>query len=751
MTVNTRASDGSTFGAALQYWRTIRGFPSLRKFAPTVHVSYTQLHRIERGEKRASRDFVTRCEEVLQTGGKLIDAWQREGGRARPRELPLAPALLVGRDHHLAELDAAFARRAVDSPLLLVIDGPAGVGKTALALKWAHRVADKFPDGQLYADLRAFSTVGQPEDPARVLSWFCTSLGATGIPESLESRAALFRTLTSGVRILIVLDNADDAEQVTPLLPGSATCTVIITSRRILPGLTIAHDGHRTSVGPLSESDSIELVAKIIGPERAAAEPSAAAELTRLCGHLPLALRIVADLADSHRQRPLADLVQDLSDDDERLDRLETDDRTAPRTVFSRTYRVLPDSAARVFRLLGLYRGPLIASAVAALAGITIREARTAMRHLASVHLLDTTSPDSSPDTARLHDLLHTYAHELLVATETPAERHTAANRLTLWYLHAIRAAGDVIAPRCTAPLDLPPLSDDVTPPTFTTIQTALAWCDHERTNLPTITRMAAQHGPPGTAWRIAVALWPYLVIRRPWDTWRDTHLIAIDATETEHDDHGEAWVRTQWAFALRRQGLLDEAQRHYDRLQPLHERAGNQYGAIHGLVGAAQLALDRSQHDTAQALATQAEHRFIELGDPQGQTRALDVSARVHAAQGKTTEGLKLLHHALNLVEGIDSPIVRGPLLTAIADIHILRNDLPAALDALDLATQTHQLINDHLTEADLRQRAGDIHHQLHRREEATSQWNRARDIYTMLGDHQTAAAMHDKIQQQF
>lgn len=748
MMASTRVSDGSTFGAALQYWRETRGFPSLRRFAPRVHVSYTTLHRIERGETRASRDFVSRCEQVLQTGGKLIDAWQREAGRARPRELPLAPALLIGRDSHLAELDAAFARRAVDSPPLLVIDGPAGVGKTALALKWAHRVADKFPDGQLYADLRAFSAASQPEDPARVLSWFCTSLGATGIPESLESRAALFRTLTSGVRILIVLDNADDAEQVTPLLPGSASCTVIITSRRSLPGLTISHDGHRISVGPLAETDSIELVTTIIGSERAEAEPSAAAELTRLCGHLPLALRVVADLADSHRQRPLADLVQDLND--ELLDRLETDDRTAPRTVFSRTYRVLPESAARVFRLLGLYRGPLIASAVAALAGITIREARTAMRHLASVHLLDTTSPDSSPDIARLHDLLHTYAHELLTATETPAERHAAARRLTLWYLHAIRAAGDVIAPRCTAPLELPPLPDDVTPPTFDTIHTALAWCDHERTNLPTITRMAAQHGPPGTAWRIAVALWPYLMIRRPWDTWRDTHLTAIDATETEHDDHGEAWVRTQWAFALRRQGLLDEAQRHYDHIQQLHQRTGNQYGAIHGLVGAARLALDRSQHDTAQTLATQAEQRFIELGDPQGQARALDVSARVHAAQGKATEGLKILHHALNLVEDIDSPIVRGPLLTAIADINIIRNDLPAALDALDRAAQEHQLIDDHLTEAELRQRAGDIHHQLHRSQDAASQWNRARDIYTMLGDHQTAATLHEKIQQQ-
>lgn len=750
MMASTRASDGSTFGSALQYWREIRGFPSLRKFAPTVHVSYTQLHRIERGDTRASRDFVTRCEQVLQTGGKLIDAWQRESGRARPRELPLAPALLVGRTRHLAELDGAFARRAVDSPPLLVIDGPAGVGKTALALKWAHRVADKFPDGQLYADLRAFSTADQPEDPARVLSWFCTSLGATGIPESLESRAALFRTLTAGARILIVLDNADDAEQVSPLLPGSASCTVIITSRRILPGLTIAHDGHRISVGPLAEADSIELVTTIIGPERADAEPSAAAELTRLCGHLPLALRVVADLADSHRQRPLADLVQDLSDDDERLDRLDTDDRTAPRTVFSRTYRVLPDSAARVFRLLSLYRGSLTASAVAALAGIPIRDARTAMRYLASVHLLDTTSHDSSPDTARLHDLLHTYAHELLAAIETPAERHAAAHRLTLWYLHAIRAAGDVIAPRCTAPLDLPSLPDEVLPLKFATIQAALAWCDRERINLPTITRMAAQYGPPGTAWRIAVALWPYLVIRRPWDTWRDTHLIAIDATETEHDDHGEAWVRAQWAFALQRQGLLDEAQRHYDHIQSLHERAGNQYGSIHGLVGAARLALDRSEHDIAQALATQAERKFVELGDLQGQARVLEVSARVHAAQGKIIGGLELLHHALNLVEPVGSPIVRGPLLTAMADINILGDDLPAALDALDRAAQEYQLIEDYLTEADLRQRAGDIHHQLHRREEATSQWNRARNIYTMLGDHQTAAALHEKIQRQ-
>lgn len=712
-----------------------------------VNVSYSQLHRIEHGHQ-VTRDFVTQCEQVLHTGGKLIDAWYRERGQARPRELPLAPALLVGRDRHLKELDAALANRALDSPPLLVVDGPAGVGKTALALNWAHRVAPKFPDGQLYADLRAFSTEGQPEDPARVLSWFCAALGATGIPESVESRAALFRTLTSGARILIVLDNADDTEQVTPLLPGSATCTIVVTSRRILPGLTVA--GRRISLGPLTEPDSIDLVANIIGADRVKAEPSAAAELTRLCGHLPLALRVAADLADLHPHRPLAALVQDLSHEDELLDRLDTDDRTAPRTVFSRTYRVLPDSAGRVFRLLGLHRGPLTTPAVAALAGITIREVRTAMRHLAGVHLLDTISPDSSPDTARLHDLLHTYAQELLAKNETPAERHTAARRLTLWYLHAIRAAGDVISPRCTAPLDLPPLPDDVTPLTFTTIHAALAWCDHERGNLAAITQMAAHHGPPGTAWKIAVALWPYLLIRRPWDTWRDTHRIAIDAAKSEHDDHGEAWVTAQLASALRRQGQLDDAQQLYDHIQTFRKDAGNLYGSINAFVGAARLALDRSQHDLAQSLAQQAEREFIELEDRQGQARALEVSARALAAQGNTTEGLQLLHHALDLVDDIDSPTVRGPLLTAIADINIHRNELHAALTALDRATQDHQLIEDSLTEADLRQRAGDVHHQLRQFAEAAGEWERARDLYTMLGDHQAAATLHDRIQQQ-
>lgn len=745
-----RGSDGSPFGGTLRKWRTLRGL-NLRELAEMVHSNFGQLGKIERGETRPTRELVTRCEEALRSRGELIDAYHREIGRARPRELPPAPVVVVGRERHLAELDEALVGRSADAPSLVVIDGQAGVGKTTMALKWAHQVAHWFPDGQLYCDLKGFSLGQQAEAPARVLARFCIALGATSIPEDLEGRAALFRSLVSSSRVLIVLDNAANAEQVKPLLPGSAGCAVIVTSRRVMPGLTVAHDARRLRVAPLTMTDSITVISEIIGSRRVEAEPDAAAELAWLCGHLPLALRVAAELADLHPHRRIADLVEDLGDEDERLDRLDTDDDlTTPRAVFSASYHGLADSAARVFRYLGLHRGPHLSSrAIAALAGTSEREARTALRQLGAVHMLDTIAPGTSPDTAQLQDLLHAYARELVTAFETPAQRHVAAQRLILWFLHSMRAAGDVITPRCMAPLVLPELPADVRPESFATARDAVSWCDREQVNLVAISRMAAEYGPPGAAWKLAVASWPYMIIRTPWHVWRDTHQVGLETARAEHDELGEGWVATQWAEALRQQGRLEEAQQYYDHLRALRERSGDQYGSIYGLVGEARLALDRGQHDRARSLAQEAELKFGELGDLEGRVRALHVEARAFIAEGQPDPGFTLLHRALDLVDNVDRPNLRRPLLSTIADLHIARDNLEGALDALDRAAKEHAVIDDRLAEADLRRQAGDLRHRLHRSDDAEQDWLRARELYDELGDLKAVAALDTNLQQ--
>lgn len=750
MADGTRSSDGTPFGSALRYWRTKRNL-TLRVLAPKVHSNFGQLGKVERGQAPPTRDLATLCEEVLHTGGKLIDAYHREIGRARPRELPPPPVVLVGRERHLGELDEALTHRSPDAPALVVIDGPAGVGKTTVALKWAHQIAHWFPDGHLYADLKGFSPGQEAELPERILARFCTALGANGIPEDVEGRAALFRSLVSDSRVLIFLDNAANAEQVKPLLPGSAGCAVIVTSRRVLPGLTVAHDARRIAMAPLTTTDSINVISRIIGTRRVEAEPGAAAELARLCGHLPLALRVAAEQAVLHPNRPISDLVRDLGNEDERLDRLETDDDlTAPRAVFSATYHGLADSTARVFRHLGLHRGPHLSSrAIAALVGMSDREARTALRQLGAVHMLDTIAPGASPDTAQLHDLLRAYAHELVADSETPVQRRDAAHRLVAWYLHSLRAAGDTIAPGCAAPLVLPELPNGVTPMAFATARDAMVWYDNEQPNFVAIAQMAVEYALRGVAWIFAVVLWPYLIIRKPWHVWRDTHLLGIDTARAEHDELGEGWVATQWAEALRQQGQLDDAERLYDHIHDLRERSGDQFGLLYGLVGAARLAVDRGRHDLARALAHKAELKFAEIGDREGQVRALHVTASVFVAAGEPERGSEVLNDALELVRNVDRPSVRRPLLSALADIHIAREDFDGALEALDRAAKEHAAVLDRWAEAELRRRAGDLRHQLDSPEEAKQDWTRARELYGQLGDEESVTELNNSLQQ--
>jgi hypothetical protein len=457
-------------------------------------VHFTRVSRLENGLTAPTRQEVTAAERLLQAGGKLIDAYQRQLGLPRPRELPPAPGILVGRDRHLVDLDTGLTEHGPDAPLLIVIDGPAGAGKTALALRWAHRNATRFPDGQLYADLKGFSN-RDAEDPAKILEEFCRTLGAAEVPASLEARAALFRSLTSSTRMLIVLDNAAGVDQVKPLLPGSADCAVVVTSRRTLSALTVAHDAQRVSVGALAARDATTLLSELIGKARVDKDPVAVSDLGRLCGGLPLALRIVAELAVLHPARSLADLCRDL--EDERLDTLDgVDEETTPRTVFSWSYRALPREAARVFRLLGLHQGPhLTVPAVAALADITQRDARAAIRHLRALHLLDLTSPYEGVDAVSMHTLVRAYAHDLATAIDSDDERSAARRRLSLWFGHTAHAATCAINPHHAIPADIPELPHGQQPERFDTSDSARAWWNREQPNLQVLSQDAAFSG----------------------------------------------------------------------------------------------------------------------------------------------------------------------------------------------------------------------------------------------------------------
>src|SRR5580692_2899636 len=332
-----------------------------------------------------------------------------------PRQLPSGVAYFAGRGAELAALDAVLRGGSAGGPGVVIsaIGGTAGVGKTALALQWAHQVADRFPDGQLYANLRGFDAgAGQPTDPADVLRGFLDAFGVhpERVPHDTESLAALYRSVLAGRRMLVLLDNAADVAQVRPLLPASPECLVIVTSRRELSALAAREGAVLVQLDVLSAQEANELLVERLGEARAEAEPDAITQLATLCARLPLALSVIVARAAAAPRLPLSALAAELTELGGRLDALDVGDPAANvRTVLSLSYRHLPDAAARMFRLLGLHPGPDISAAAAAsLAGLPAADARVALRDLVRASLLNETVPGRYA----FHDLLRAYAAE---------------------------------------------------------------------------------------------------------------------------------------------------------------------------------------------------------------------------------------------------------------------------------------------------------------------------------------------------
>jgi hypothetical protein len=330
--------------------------------------------------------------------------------------------------------------------VISAIGGTAGVGKTALAVHWAHRVAGRFPDGQLYVNLRGYDP-DQPVPAADALRGLLRSLGVPGqdIPPETAERAAHYRSLLAGRRVLVVLDNARSADQVRPLLPGNPACAVVVTSRDALSGLVARDGAARLDLEVLALAEAVALLRTLIGA-RVDAEPEAAAELASQCCRLPLALRVAAELATSRTGRSLASLTAELADLGARLDLLEADSDplTQVRTVFSWSCRQLDAETAQAFRLLGLHPGPdLEPYAAAALAGTTVHQAQRILAALTRAHLIQPVSPGRHG----MHDLLRGFARELSATWDGGQEQHAALTHLLDHHLHTAAVAMDIMFP----------------------------------------------------------------------------------------------------------------------------------------------------------------------------------------------------------------------------------------------------------------------------------------------------------------
>jgi tetratricopeptide (TPR) repeat protein len=558
-----------------------------------------------------------------------------------PRQLPADVVGFVGRTTELNTLDAWLAAGEGDTaPTAVgVVAGTAGVGKTALALRWAHRVVDRFPDGQFYVDLRGYD----PQDPVPAddaLTGFLRALGvaAAAVPPEPAERAALFRTLVAGRRLLVVLDNAADAEQVRPLLPGGAGCVTLVTSRDRLSGLVARTGAHRVDLPLLPDQDAVDLLTRLVG-DRVPADPAAAVTLARRCAGLPLALRIAAEYLAANPATSPAELTGELADEQRRLDILNAggDARTAVRAVLSWSYRGLEPAAARAFRLLGRNPGADVdRHALAALADVGPAEAARLLDRLGGAHLVHETAPGRYA----LHDLLRAYAGELADADGT-AEPDAAVGRLLDHYVAAAAAAADALSPhdRYGRPTAVSgPGRPDLGEPAA-----ARAWLDANRANLVAASGLAAVVAPD-RAVALSAVLWRYFDEGAHFIDALAVDARALRAAIDLGDPRAEAMIRRNRSSALRRCGRLAEAIEEAGRALELFTAAADHRGTARALCLLAAVHWQVGEYDAALDCAHRARALLIEVDDPPALGIALSNLAGVYERRGDYD---RALHHA--------------------------------------------------------------------------------------------------------
>jgi DNA-binding SARP family transcriptional activator/tetratricopeptide (TPR) repeat protein len=723
----------------LALWRSGRPSEALRCFDQARNYLADELGADPGPQLRALHEQILRADSGL--------AWPGQGSSHRapvPHELPADVPGFGGRARELGQLDQLLLRPAgkeassesaatttsrtpVSAAVISAVSGTAGVGKTALALHWAHHAAGAFPDGQLYADLHGYDVV-QPLSPADVLAGFLRALGAD-VPPSADERAARYRSLLAGRRMLIVLDNATTAEQVRPLLPGAPSCATIVTSRDALAGLVARDGAARLELDLLPLADATDLLRELIGP-RADADPGATAELAVQCACLPLALRVSAELATARGEVPLASLVAELRDQRRRLDMLDAagDPHTAVRAVFSWSYRNLDSDAARTFRLAGLYPGTDFDSyAVAALNGISQERAAQLVSVLARAHLLQ---PAGSARYG-LHDLLRAYAREL--AAEEGQEQ--ALTQLLDYYLFTAAAAMDIILPgerdrrpRIQAPLaDIPALPD---------LAAARHWLDDERATLIALIGSAAEGAWLSQATQLAGILFRYLDYGSHYAEAAAIHDLICQAARRAGDPIAEAEALISLGVAEIRQGRHQQAAERHRRALALSRQAGYQAGIARALNNLGLACYRQGRYAEAADLYQQALTACHQVGDQASAANVLGNLAAISQRQGHDEQATGHLEQALPLFRDTGNRDGEATVLGMLADIGQRQDDCEQAVDYLQQALKLFGQTGNRDGEASAWHSLAEIDQRQHHYQQAVDHLQRALDLFRTTGN---------------
>jgi DNA-binding SARP family transcriptional activator len=616
-----------------------------------------------------------------------------------PSQLPHGLADFAGRGAELARLHELLGTDDADGSgqpvLITAIHGTAGVGKTSLAVHWAHQIRHRFPDGQLYVNLRGFDPSGSVMEPAEAIRGFLDAFAVPPqrIPVDLAAQSALYRTVLTGKRVLVVLDNARDAEQVRPLLPGSPGCLAVVTSRNRLTSLVATEGAHPVPVGLLTDAEARQLLRSRVGRARITAEPAAVEEIVARCARLPLALAIVAARAATNPHFPLVVLADQLRRTRGRLDGFDGEDQNSDvRAVFSWSYQSLGDPVARLFRLLGLHPGTHLTTAVAAsLAAVSRREVNTALGELARANLIE----ERSPGRFAFHDLLRAYARELAHDVETDGDRRAATRRMLDHYLHTAHAADRLLSPHRDA-LTVEPPAPGVTVEELSDHGQALTWFTTEHAVLLAAVEVAAVQKFDDHAWQMPWTLTTYFDRQGHWN---DQVLVQRTAVEA----------------ARRTATPADQAH-------------------AHSCLARAYSQLRRNAD--AHAHLQQALALYADADDHAGQGHTLLAIAHALYWQNRNAEALSHAQRALALFRDSDHRAGQAAALNAVGWFRSLLDDHENALACCEEALALHRELGDTYGEAAALDSLGYAHHQLHHHDRAVACYQQALDRFRALGD---------------
>ena len=655
----------------------------------------------------------------------------------RVAQLPADIPDFTGRAEHVQNLrDLLSGPRRADSPGAVVVAaviGTGGLGKTTLAVHTAHLLRAQFPDGQLYANMLGATHPAAPND---VLARFLRDLGMdpARIPVGEEERAAQYRSRLTDRRVLIVLDDARDAAQVRPLLPGSASCAVLVTTRNRLPDLA----GSRfVDLDVLEQAEARNMFANIVGRGRAEAEPDATNEILAACAGLPLAIRIAGARLAARGGWTVRSMAERLSDERRRLDELRTGD-LAVRACFEVSFSSLPGrdrpdgiDPAQAFRLLGVWQGLSIGlPGAAALLGRPEEAVADALEVLVDAQLLQ--SP--APDRYRFHDLLRAYAADRALAEEPAEVRDDAVRRVLTWYLHAVAAMARIVSPhRDEVPLG--PLGPECRPPSFSTVDQALDWCEAERANLVAATQQASGRGMDDVAWKLPVAALSFFNRRIYRAEWVSTHRTGLDSARRAGDRVGEAWILNNLGM-LYGQLRMQDAVGYFEQALAIRREIGDQVGEAQAANNLADAYLRLQRFDEALEPLARAMEIQRRIGSRFGEGVALNNLGEAYLHLTRVDEAIDCLQRAREIFEAIGDTHGEAYALHYLGEAFLERGRVDEALDSLQRALRIRRAGGERLAEAQTLRQLGSAQRAARQPEGSRESWTRALSLFEALED---------------